>query len=117
MPRISHQVFDSKGPKRGLLQRAAQAVGWSDGANGSAQAPEEAPASTPAVFQAEPPPNGTDEPPAASPSSSPAECPEDFPPLTLIKIGDTVQIDSSPDEKDEWTSEDFARLFLIWLTH
>jgi hypothetical protein len=31
MPRISHQVFDSKGPRRGLVQRACQALGWPAG--------------------------------------------------------------------------------------
>jgi hypothetical protein len=35
--------------------------------------------------------------------------------LTVVKIGDTVRIDRPPDEKDEWSNEDFARLFLQWL--
>jgi hypothetical protein len=34
MARISHQVFDSKGPRRGIVQRACQALGWSDGPEG-----------------------------------------------------------------------------------
>jgi hypothetical protein len=34
MPRHSHQVFDSKGRSRGLVQRACQALGWSDGPEG-----------------------------------------------------------------------------------
>ena len=32
--RISHQVFDSKNRGRGLVQRARQALGWSDGPEG-----------------------------------------------------------------------------------
>jgi hypothetical protein len=65
--------------------------------------------------------------PARSPASSPAGSPDgspangsvknsdDLPPLTICRIGDTVRIDRPPDEKIEWTNQDFARLFLLWL--
>ena len=108
MARISHMTFDSKGPRRGLL-------GWIAGkpAKASVQASEDGSATTPA----EPPLQASAEPPASSPSSSPADGSDDFPPLNLLKIGDTIQIDRSPDEQDEWTGEDFAGLFLRWITH
>ena len=34
MTRHSHQVFDSKGRSRGLVQRVGEALGWSDGLEG-----------------------------------------------------------------------------------
>jgi hypothetical protein len=73
----------------------------------------DSPPSTPAGFRVEPPVQESVEPPA----SSPAEAADEFPPLKVVIVGDTAQVDRSPLEKDEWTSEDFARLFILWLTH
>ena len=40
---------------------------------------------------------------------------DDFPPLSFVRIGDTVRIARPPDERLEWTNQDFAHLFLWWL--
>jgi hypothetical protein len=127
MARISHLTFDSKGPRRGLL-------GWIAGKpeRSPLRSSEDGSVPSPAQSQAEASVKASPGPPESSharssatssaglpatpPENTPASTSDDFPPLNVVRIGDTVQIGRSADEKVEWSNQDFAGLFLRWLT-
>src|SRR5262245_27962417 len=122
MSRHSHEIFDNKASKRGLL-------GWLTGeperssVNGSVGSPallqpatslktsEATPARSPVTSPATSPVSS----PAGPPENTPANGSDGFPPLSVVRIGNTVRIDRSLDEKVEWSNEDFACWFLLWL--
>jgi hypothetical protein len=139
MARISHLTFDSKGPRRGLVQRARQALGWPDGpegVKGSAQAsdvePSEAPptssettsasspAPTPAPTSAPQPASSPAGPSSSSPASTPAngsantpaDGSDDFPPIEIVTNGRTAWVKNGVVLS---TPADIARVFLLWV--
>jgi hypothetical protein len=77
----------------------------------SAEASERSSASSPAGSPADTP-NGS---PENTPANGSDSTPDSFPPLNFIRIGDTVRVARPPEERLEWTNQDFARLFLWWL--
>ena len=77
----------------------------------SAEASERSPASPPAASPADAP----DGSPENTPANGSGNASDGFPPLTFVRIGDTVRVARPPEERLEWTNEDFARLFLWWL--
>ena len=77
----------------------------------SAEASERSSASSPAGSPADTP-DGSPENTPANGSESTADS---FPPLSFVRIRDTVRIARPPEERLEWTNQDFARLFLWWL--
>jgi hypothetical protein len=134
MTRISHEIFDNKGGKRGLLAwlagepvKPSAKTSGNGSVDGSAGSPaplqaetslkssEETAAGSPATSSVSPPVSSSESLPANGSDSSPDSFQDGFPPLTVIKIGDTVRIDRPLAERVEWTNEDFARVFLWWL--
>ena len=57
--------------------------------------------------------------PPSSPTRSPANSTEDgsnsFPPLTIVRTGQSVWVKRAPGDKLHWTNRDFALEFLCWL--
>jgi hypothetical protein len=134
MTRISHEIFDNKGGKRRLLgwltgepvkpSPGSSANGSTDGSAGSPaplqaetslKSSEETAAGSSATSSASSPASSPESTPANGSDSSPDGFHDGFPPLIVVRIGDTVRINRPPDRKFEWSNEDFACLFLRWL--
>jgi hypothetical protein len=123
MARISHAMFDNKAGRAVRTGLALLGVATETPAKATDDASVKASAGPPLETSAEASARSPASSPAGSPDSSPENTPangsestsDDFPPLTVSRIGDTVRVVRPPDEMVEWTNQDFAQLFLRWL--
>lgn len=84
-------------------------------ANGSAGSPEQRTAETAQGSAADTPTSSPARSPAASTPNSTANGSDGFPPLTVVRTGQSVWIKKAPGYNIHWTNRDFALEFLYWL--